>query len=75
MDKPKRHHYLPESYQKGFWDERTRKIYFVDIESGKRAATDPKNIGLEKHLYAQTQQLNPGARKQQRRDFHVRLNV
>lgn len=51
MDKPKRHHYLPESYQKGFWDERTRKIYFVDIDSGKRAATDPKNIGLEKHLY------------------------
>lgn len=51
MDKPKRHHFLPESYQKGFWDERTRKIHFVDVESGTRAATDPKNIGLEKHLY------------------------
>lgn len=51
MHKPKRHHYLPESYQKGFWDEQARKIFFIDLHIGNRAATHPKNVGVEKHLY------------------------
>ncbi|UXL41060.1 DUF4238 domain-containing protein (plasmid) [Pseudomonas fragi] len=51
MTKPKRHHYLPESYQKGFWDEQAKKICFIDLQTGTRAATAPRNVGVEKHLY------------------------
>ncbi|TCP74089.1 uncharacterized protein DUF4238 [Pseudomonas putida] len=51
MNAPKRHHYLPESYQKGFWNKRDEKIFFIEIESGKQVALAPLNAAVKRYMY------------------------
>lgn len=48
---PKRHHYVPESYQKLFWDSASEKIFFLDKKDGEVKGSNPKNLCVEKDLY------------------------
>lgn len=51
MNKPKRHHYVPESYQKQFWDDSLERIFFLDKTTGKKGGTNPINLCVKTNLY------------------------
>lgn len=51
MSEPKKHHYVPQSYQKLFWDASICKIAELDLSSGKSDWFNPKSRCYELHLY------------------------
>lgn len=51
MVKPRMHHYVPESYQKGFLKPSSQMIAFLDMKSGKLDHTNPLNMVKERDLY------------------------
>lgn len=51
MTKPRMHHYVPESYQKGFLKPESKMIAFLDMNTGKLDQTSPLNMVKERDLY------------------------
>lgn len=51
MTKPKRHHYLPEFYLRGFSRD-GKRLFVYDIPSGKLRQQAPEGTGVEKYFYA-----------------------
>lgn len=51
MSEPKKHHYVPQSSQKLFWDASRRQIAELDLSSGKSDWFNPKSRCYEMHLY------------------------
>ena len=51
MSNPRKHHYIPVSYQKLFWDSQNQKISVLDLNTGKSFSTNPNNVGSERDLY------------------------
>ena len=51
MNEPKKHHFLPQSYQKLFWNENRRKIAELDLATGSVDWFNPKSRCWELHLY------------------------
>lgn len=51
MNEPKKHHFLPQSYQKLFWNENHRKIAELDLATGSVGWFNPKSRCWELHLY------------------------
>ncbi|MGV5080418.1 DUF4238 domain-containing protein [Pseudomonas aeruginosa] len=51
MNEPKKHHYVPTSYQDLFRNPETRELYRLDKESGKSNRHNPDNKLYKNHLY------------------------
>lgn len=51
MNKPKKHHYVPSSYQDLFRNPETNELYRLDLLTGKSSRSNPDNVMYKKHLY------------------------
>ena len=51
MNEPRRHHFIPQSYQKLFWDETQCLIAELDVESGVVDWFNPKSRCWSPYLY------------------------
>ncbi|MDH1012235.1 DUF4238 domain-containing protein [Pseudomonas nicosulfuronedens] len=51
MSEPKKHHYVPRSYQELFRNLETNEIYRLDMSTGKSTRSNPENTLYKKHLY------------------------
>ncbi len=52
-DDPRRHHFLPVCYLKGFTQENTEdgRLHGFNLQSGEQFASTPKNVGHKRDLY------------------------
>ncbi|NWF15668.1 DUF4238 domain-containing protein [Pseudomonas reactans] len=51
MNEPKRHHYVPSSYQELFRNQETNELYRLDKVTGKSTRHNPDNKLFKNHLY------------------------
>jgi hypothetical protein len=57
-NKPKRQHYLPVFYLKGFLNDKNEKLNVLNQKTGEEFKLLPKNIALEKNLYTLENDIN-----------------